>query len=49
MDIEKIQKEMQEEINLCSRYIGEENFSKLSTDHERLALKIINSGRTPRP
>ena len=41
LTIEEIQAELQEEINLCNKYFIEEDMHKESTEHERLALKII--------
>lgn len=39
--IEQVQAELQEEIDLCNKYFIEENMHKESTEHERLALKIV--------
>lgn len=39
--IEEIQAELQEEIDLCNKYFIEEDIRKESTEHERLALKIV--------
>ena len=41
LTIEEIQAELQEEIDLCNKYFIEEDMHKESTEHERLALKII--------
>lgn len=41
MTIEEIQAELQEEIDLCNKYFIEEDICKESTEHERLALKIV--------
>ena len=41
LTIEEIQAELQEEINLCNKYFIEEDMHKESTEHERLALKIV--------
>lgn len=41
LTIEEIQAELQEEIDLCNKYFMEEDMHKESTEHERLALKII--------
>ena len=41
MTIEEIQAELQEEIDLCNKYFIEEDMHKESTEHERLALKIV--------
>ena len=41
MTIEEIQAELQEEIYLCNKYFIEEDMNKDSTEHERLALKIV--------
>ena len=41
LTIEEIQAELQEEIDLCNKYFIEEDTHKESTDHERLALKIV--------
>lgn len=41
MTIEEIQAELQEEIYLCNKYFIEEDMHKESTEHERLALKIV--------
>lgn len=41
MTIEEIQAELQEEIDLCNKYFIEEDMYKESTEHERLALKIV--------
>ena len=41
LTIEEIQAELQEEIDLCNKYFIEEDMHKVSTEHERLALKII--------
>ena len=41
MTIEEIQLELQEEIDLCNKYFMEEDMHKESTEHERLALKIV--------
>ena len=41
MTIDEIQAELQEEIDLCNKYFIEEDMHKESTEHERLALKII--------
>ena len=38
---EEIQTELQEEIDLCNKYFIEEDMHKESTEHERLALKIV--------
>ena len=42
MTIEEIQAELQEEIDLCIKYFIEEDMHKESTEHERLALKIVS-------
>ena len=39
--IEEIQAQLQEAIDLCNKYFIEEDMHKESTEHERLALKII--------
>ena len=41
LTIEEIQAELQEEIDLCNKYFIEEDMHKESTEHERLALKIV--------
>ena len=41
LTIEEIQAELQEEIDLCNKYFIEEDMYKESTEHERLALKIV--------
>ena len=41
LTIEEIQAELQEEIDLCNKYFIEEDIRKESTEHERLALKIV--------
>ena len=41
LTIEEIQVELQEEIDLCNKYFIEEDMHKESTEHERLALKIV--------
>lgn len=41
MTIEEIQAELEEEIYLCNKYFMEEDMHKESTEHERLALKIV--------
>ena len=41
MTIDEIQAELQEEIDLCNKYFIEEDMHKESTEHERLALKIV--------
>ena len=41
LTIEEIQAELQEEIDLCNKYFIEEDIHKESTEHERLALKIV--------
>ena len=41
LTIEEIQTELQEEIDLCNKYFIEEDMHKESTEHERLALKIV--------
>lgn len=41
LTIEEIQAELQEEIDLCNKYFMEEDMHKESTEHERLALKIV--------
>lgn len=41
LTIEEIQVELQEEIDLCNKYFMEEDMHKESTEHERLALKIV--------
>ena len=41
MTIEEIQAEVKEEIDLCNKYFIEEDMHKESTEHERLALKIV--------
>ena len=41
LTIEEIQAKLQEEIDLCNKYFIEEDMHKESTEHERLALKII--------
>ena len=41
LTIEEIQAELQEEIDLCDKYFIEEDMHKESTEHERLALKIV--------
>ena len=41
LTIEEIQAELQEEITLCNKYFIEEDMNKESTEHERLALKIV--------
>ena len=41
MTIDEIQAELQEEIYLCNKYFIEEDMHKDSTEHERLALKIV--------
>ena len=41
LTIEEIQAELQEEIDLCNKYFIEEDMRKESTEHERLALKIV--------
>ena len=41
LTIEEIQSELQEEIDLCNKYFIEEDMYKESTEHERLALKIV--------
>lgn len=41
MTIEEIQAELQEEIDLCTKYFIEEDMHKESTEHERLALKLV--------
>ena len=41
LTIEEIQAELQEEIDLCNKYFIEEEIRKESTEHERLALKIV--------
>ena len=41
LTIEEIQAELKEEIDLCNKYFIEEDMHKESTEHERLALKIV--------
>ena len=41
LTIEQVQAELQEEIDLCNKYFIEEDMHKESTEHERLALKIV--------
>ena len=41
LTIEEIQVELKEEIDLCNKYFIEEDMHKESTEHERLALKIV--------
>lgn len=41
LTIEEIQAELQEEIDLCNKYFMEEDMNTESTEHERLALKIV--------
>ena len=41
LTIEEIQAELQEEIDLCNKYFIEEDIHIESTEHERLALKIV--------
>ena len=41
LTIEEIQAELQEEIDLCKKYFIEEDMHKESTEHERLALKVV--------
>ena len=41
LTIKEIQAELQEEIDLCNKYFIEEDMHKESTEHERLALKIV--------
>ena len=41
LTIEEIQAELQEEIDLCNKYFIEEDMRKESTEHERLAMKIV--------
>ena len=41
LTVEEIQAELQEEIDLCNKYFIEEDMRKESTEHERLALKIV--------
>ena len=41
LTIEEIQAELQEEIDLCNKYFIEEDMHKESTEHERLALRIV--------
>ena len=41
MNIDEIKKELNQEIDLCSQYIMEEDIHKNNNNHERLALHII--------